>query len=209
MSVARHKSQNDPENGAKDVVKDVVEIVVKPVDPRVARTREQIDAAFVAMLHRRTYVGIRVGEIARKAGVGRATFYAHYATKHELLQSQLRRIVCPMIVATHDRACPIDATALFAHLTASPRIYHGLMSGDSGPLAQRMLLTCFEERLRELASMQDDRGAGGEIVPDGLADRFIASSLLTLVSWCIEVRSTRTPLELQRVYAVLIGGLKD
>ena len=160
------------------------------------------------MLHRRTYDGIRVGDIARKAGVGRATFYAHYATKHDLLQSQLRRIVCPMIVATHDRACPIDATALFAHLTASPRIYHGLMSGDSGPLAQRMLLACFEERLRELVSMDVDRHIAGAIVPDGLADRFIASSLLTLVSWCIEVRSTRTPPELQRVYAALIGGLK-
>lgn len=205
MPVARHKSKNDPENAAKVVV----EVVVKPVDLRVARTREQIDAAFVAMLHRRAYDGIRVGDIARKAGVGRATFYAHYATKHDLLQSQLRRIVCPMIVATHERACPIDATALFAHLTASPRIYHGLMSGDSGPLAQRMLLTCFEERLRELGSMEGDRRVGGAIVPDGLADRFIASSLLTLVSWCIEVRSTRTPPELQRVYAALIGGLKD
>ena len=153
MPVARHKSKNDPENavkqGVQDVVKDAVKGIVKPVDLRVARTRGQIDAAFVAMLHRRAYVGIRVGDIARKAGVGRATFYAHYATKHDLLQSQLRRIVCPMIVATHDSACPIDATALFAHLAASPRIYHGLMTGDSGPLVQRMLLTCFEERLRE------------------------------------------------------------
>ena len=205
MPVARQKSKIDPESAGNDIVK----AVGKPVDVRVARTREQIDAAFVAMLHRRTYVGIRVGDIARKAGVGRATFYAHYATKHDLLQSQLRRIVCPMIVATRDRACPIDATALFAHLAASPRIYHGLMSGDSGPLAQRMLLTCFEERLRELGSTQGDRGIGGALVPDGLADRFIASSLLTLVSWCIEVRDTRTPADLQRVYAALIGGLKD
>lgn len=197
MPVARHKSKN------------VAETAVKPLDPRAARTREQIDAAFVAMLHRRTFAGIRVGDIARKAGVGRATFYAHYATKDDLLQSQLRRIVCPMIVATHDRACPIDATALFAHLAASPRIYHGLMTGDSGPLVQRMLLACFEERLRELAPTPGDRGGAGAIVPDGLADRFIAASLLTLVGWCVEIGSTRTPAELQRVYAALIRGGTD
>lgn len=195
MAVARHKSEN------------VAERTADPVDVRVVRTREQIDAAFVAMLHRRAYAGIRVGDIARKAGVGRATFYAHYATKHELLQSQLRRIVCPMIVATPEPQCPLDVTALFAHLAASPRIYHGLMTGDAAPLVQRMLLTCFEERLREL--LPDVRSPAEAIVPKALADRFIASSLLTLVRWCVETRSTRPAAELQLVYAALIRGLKQ
>jgi len=204
MPVARHKSNNGAENGA--------ESVEKRLDQRVARTREQIDAAFVAMLHRRTYDGIRVGDITRKAGVGRATFYAHYATKHDLLQSQLRRIVCPMIVATivttDDRACAIDATALFAHLAVSPRIYHGLMTGGSGPLVQRMLLTCFEQRLQQLLPTPGDRNVCDAVVPDALADRFIASSLLTLVGWCIESRSTQTPAEMQAIYAALVRGLK-
>ena len=186
-----------------------MENAVKAVDLRVARTREQIDAAFVAMLHRRTYDGIRVGDITRKAGVGRATFYAHFATKHDLLRSQLRRIVCPMIVATDDHACPIDAKALFAHLEASARIYHGLMTGDSAPVVQRMLLACFEERLQQLQPKQGDRAAGDPILPDGLADRVIASTLLTLVSWRIEVGSTLTPAELQRIFAALNRGLKD
>lgn len=201
MVVARHKSKNVAENVMGDGV--------KPLDARVARTREQIDAAFVAILHRRAYDGIRVGDITRKAGVGRATFYAHYATKHDLLQSQLRRIVCPMIVATRDSACPIDATALFAHLDASPRIYHGLMTGGSAPVVQRMLLTCFEERLQQLQATQGDRSGGEENVPDGLANRFIASTLLTLVGWRIEAGSTLTPAELQRIYAALVRGLKS
>ena len=203
MPVARHKSKNVAETGAESRPEDAA----KPVDQRVARTREQIDAAFVAMLHRRTYDGIRVGDITRKAGVGRATFYAHYATKHDLLQSQLRRIVCPMIVATDERACPIDATVLFAHLAVSPRIYHGLMTGGSGPLVQRMFLTCFEERLQQLVPTQGDRCVGDANVPAGLSDRFIASSLLTLVAWCIETRSTRSPAASQAIYAALIRGL--
>lgn len=188
-------------------MQDIPAGVTRAVDQRVARTRGQIDAAFVAMLHRRAYDGIRVGDITRKAGVGRATFYAHYPAKHDLLQSQLRRIVCPMIVATEQRACPIDATALFAHLSASPRIYHGLMTGASAALVQRMLLTCFEQRLRELRPMERDHGDGGTVVPGGLADRFIASTLLAMVSWCIETRSIQAAAELQAIYAVLIGGL--
>ena len=201
MVVAKHKSKN--------VVKVATKIAVKPVDQRVARTRSQIDTAFVAMLHRRTYDGIRVGDITRKAGVGRATFYAHYATKHDLLQSQLRRIVCPMLVATDDRTCPIDAMALFAHLAASPRIYHGLMTGGSGPVVQQMLLTCIEERLQQLLPTQSGRGAVDPIVPDGLADRFIAASLLTLVRWCVETPSSRTAAETQAIYAALIRGCRN
>ena len=201
MGVAKHKSKN--------VVESAAESAAKPVDQRVARTRSQIDTAFVAMLHRRTYDGIRVGDITRKAGVGRATFYAHYATKHDLLQSQLRRIVCPMIVATDDRACPIDATAMFAHLAASPRIYHGLMTGDSGPVVQRMLMTCIEERLQQLLSSQNRRNNVDTIVPDGLADRLIAASLLTLVCWCVETPSNRTAAETQAIYAALIRGLRN
>src|SRR5512143_2071165 len=100
MPVARHKSKNVPEHASDSVP--------ATVDQRVARTRDLLDAAFVALLHRRTYEAIRVGDIVRKAGVGRATFYAHYATKHDLLQSQLRRIVFPMIVAAEDGAGLID-----------------------------------------------------------------------------------------------------
>jgi AcrR family transcriptional regulator len=196
MPVDKQKSKNVSKNDADRV------------DQRVARTRDHLDTAFVAMLHRRAYDGIRVGDIARKAGVGRATFYAHYATKHDLLQSQLRRIVGPMIVATGDPACPLDATALFAHLSASPRIYQGLMAGGSGPLVQQMLLACFEERLQQFAPTQAEQDVADVIVPCGLADRFIASSLLTLVSWCVEMQTTQAPKETQEIYAALIGGAR-
>lgn len=178
----------------------------KPVDLRVARTRAQIDAAFVAMLHRRSYDGIRVGDITRKAGVGRATFYAHYATKHDLLQSQLRRIVCPMITPTTHGDCPVDATALFKHLADSPLIYRGLMAGVSGPAVQRMLLTCFEERLQQLLADSFSNDEHLPTIPRALVERFIASSLLTLASWTVEFPGERTAGETQTIYATLIGG---
>ena len=200
MPVARHKSKTVPEPASA--------AAQTTVDQRVARTRDLLDGAFVALLHRRSYEAIRVGDITRKAGVGRATFYAHYATKHDLLESQLRRIVFPMIVVGAEGDCPVDATALFAHVAASPRIYQGLTSGSTGPLVQRMLLRCFEARLQQLLRAQDRRPDAAAGVPDALALHFVASALLTLVNWCIETQATQAPGNTQRVYATLIGGVR-
>lgn len=180
MPVAKHLSKSVPERGGE------------PSDQRAIRTRESIDTAFVALLHRRSYDNIRVGDITRKADVGRATFYAHYATKHDLLQSQLRRIVSPMItLPPGEPVCRTDATALFAHIAASPRIYQGLIAGTTAPVVQRMLLRCFEERLQQLAQAQ--RTPDGAHLPAGLTLHFIASTTLTLVSWHIETQATQTP----------------
>ena len=68
----------------------------KKKDERVVRSRKRLDAAFVELLHRRAYGNMRVSDIAKKAGVGRATFYAHYPSKDHLLRSQFDRFVAPM-----------------------------------------------------------------------------------------------------------------
>src|SRR5438552_2594273 len=110
MVFTKHKSASvskSPRDRMKDGTKK---------DQRVVRTRKRVDAAFVELLHRRAYGNIRVSDITRKAGVGRATFYAHYSSKDDLLRSQFNRIVAPMLVMTPGDACPLDATALFAHL---------------------------------------------------------------------------------------------
>jgi AcrR family transcriptional regulator len=113
MPLTKHKSANvskvEPKNANRD--------------RRVVHTRKQIDAAFVDLLHRRSYGNIRVSDITKKAGVGRATFYAHYASKDDLLMSQFQRIVAPMLAATPQDACPLNAVAFLAHVKGAPRIY--------------------------------------------------------------------------------------
>src|SRR5579862_7625481 len=118
-------------------------------DERVIRSRKQIDAAFVELLHRRAYGNIRVSDITRKAGVGRATFYAHYASKDELLRSQFTCIVDPMLALMSDKSCQIDATAFFTHVLSSVRIYKALIGGPESGVAPTVLRDCFEERVRQ------------------------------------------------------------
>jgi|SRR5208283_4012306 len=175
-------------------------------DRRVLRTRQQLDSAFVELLHRRSYGNIRVSDITRKAGVGRATFYAHYASKDDLLMSQFRRIVAPMLIATPRDACPLDATHFFAHVTGSARIYKALMGSEAGK-APRILRECIEQRVRQSLGAGDAQlGSVSADVRPTIISRFVATSLLAVIECSIEGKAGESPESLQLIFSKLAGG---
>ncbi len=72
------------------------------LDPRVRRTRKLIEDAFRSLLQESAYEKISVGDVADRATVNRATFYAHFEDKRHLATTLVRG--------------DLEA-ALFAHLT--------------------------------------------------------------------------------------------
>lgn len=60
------------------------------MDPRVRRTRGLLEDALRSLLAERSYDAISVGDIAERATVNRATFYAHYEDKRHLATSLVR-----------------------------------------------------------------------------------------------------------------------
>jgi AcrR family transcriptional regulator len=60
-------------------------------DPRVKRTRQLLLQAFISLLEERhTIHSIGVADIAERATVNRATFYAHFEDKYALLEVWMR-----------------------------------------------------------------------------------------------------------------------
>ena len=60
-------------------------------DPRVLRTRKLIGEAFLAVLTEKGFEDLSVQDVADRAGINRATFYAHYADKYALLAEWIRK----------------------------------------------------------------------------------------------------------------------
>jgi AcrR family transcriptional regulator len=65
--------------------------VVNDSDPRVQRTRQLLLQAFMSLVQEKKHIhSISVQEIAERATVNRATFYAHFEDKYALVESWLR-----------------------------------------------------------------------------------------------------------------------
>ena len=59
-------------------------------DPRVTRTRELIEQSFYELLMEKSLHTLTIGEIAKRARINRATFYAHFEDKYALYRHVVR-----------------------------------------------------------------------------------------------------------------------
>src|SRR5437588_12966056 len=65
-------------------------LVEKRVDPRVKRTRQLLQRAFLELFAEKGMASISIQDITDRATVNRATFYAHFPDKYALLDSIVR-----------------------------------------------------------------------------------------------------------------------
>jgi AcrR family transcriptional regulator len=65
---------------------------VKRVDPRVVRTRKLLEQAFIELMDEKGFQEMTIQDISERATVNRATFYAHFEDKYDMLDSFIRQI---------------------------------------------------------------------------------------------------------------------
>ncbi|MEV1080143.1 TetR/AcrR family transcriptional regulator [Streptomyces sp. NPDC050211] len=115
-----------------------------PEDPRAARTRARLREALLAECAERPLAEVGVAALVRRAGVGRATFYVHYADLEALAVDACADVVRDAVDALHawrGRPNPVHApTALlefFAGLAPHAALYRALLTpGGGGPLGR-------------------------------------------------------------------------
>jgi AcrR family transcriptional regulator len=81
-------------------------LVEKRVDPRVKRTRQLIQQAFMELFAEKGMASISIQDITDHATVNRATFYAHFPDKYALLDSIIRESFQQML-AQHLSPAPV------------------------------------------------------------------------------------------------------
>ncbi|MFJ8436950.1 TetR family transcriptional regulator [Kitasatospora sp. NPDC094019] len=115
-----------------------------PEDPRAARTRARLREALLAECAEQPLAAIGVAAVVRRAGVGRATFYVHYADLEALAVDACADVVREAVDALHawrglpDPAAPPPALGAFlAALLPHADLYRSLLTpGGGGPLGQ-------------------------------------------------------------------------
>jgi AcrR family transcriptional regulator len=174
----------------------------RDLDARAIRTRASIDQAFVALLFTRAYIAIRVSDICKKADVGRATFYAHYKSKDELLQSQLARIIMPMLRPCSGPPWLLDCRDFFAHVRSAPQLFRSIMSGGEGSGA-RAVRAALEDRLDQVLINHLPPSSN---LPAPLVKRFVISTLIAVALHSLQPGVVSSGDEMQRQFEKLVGA---
>ncbi|MFE0451241.1 TetR/AcrR family transcriptional regulator [Streptomyces sp. NPDC058914] len=138
---------------------------VEAGDPRAARTRARLRAALLEECAERPLEEVGVAALVRRAGVGRATFYVHYADLEALAVDACADVVREAVEALHawkGRPDPVRAPAalaeFFASLTPHRALYRTLLTpGGGGPLGRVLHrdLRAYSLRERERAGAAD------------------------------------------------------
>jgi AcrR family transcriptional regulator len=161
-------------------------------DRRVLRTRKALGAALVELMRERNFHDISVDRLLTRAGVGRATFYAHFRDKHDLLFSDAERFLelFEEYFLAHERGRRVAPVAeLFSHVAEFAWFERAL--GEAGlrdaiyDLFMGHLARMIERRLDAL-DLRPARGA----LSHRLMSRLFAGALIEMLNWWTE-RDTR------------------
>ncbi|GGQ77836.1 TetR/AcrR family transcriptional regulator [Streptomyces asoensis] len=134
-------------------------------DPRAARTRARLRSALLEECAQRPLEEVGVAALVRRAGIGRATFYVHYADLEDLAVDACADVVREAVEALHawrGRPDPVRAPAalaeFFGSLAPHAGLYRTLLApGGGGPLGRVLHrdLRAYSLRERERAGAAD------------------------------------------------------
>ena len=176
------------------------------MDRRSARTRRALHEALISLILRKGYDAITVQEIIDKADIGRATFYAHYRGKEDLLRggfdalrAELRGAALSKRGAGQDGPLAFSL-AMFEHACAYRDVYRAMVGGRGGVVAIHEIRRVLSEMVKEELSVFQDDGA----VSRELALHFVVSTFLTVLTWCLERKSKLAPSEVDAMFRRLV-----
>jgi AcrR family transcriptional regulator len=155
--------------------------LTKRVDARVAASRRALHGAIVRLTLEHGWDAVTVRDVCRLAGVGRSTFYAHFADKEELLVGGLDDVREALRGVATGRAFAF-LPGLLAHVDDSRRLFRAVIGKHSGLAVQRR----FRAVVLDLVRDELDRVAISD--PYGVVARYVAGALVELLVWWVDAR---------------------
>ncbi len=178
-----------------------------PIDRRVVRTRAALADALVALIRRKDYERITVEDILAEAGVGRATFYAHFRSKDDLLHRSLDRLRALLVAALEgsaDAPFPRDMSwspsrTLFEHVAHFADVRAALAEGRGAAILHAALREAIAAFLRPVVPAEVG-GLPRELVVQDLVARVDAT-----LRWWLEHRPAMKAEEAHALFERLLA----
>jgi len=165
----------------------------KRPDRRVARTRQMLRDALMALMMEQGYDAVTIQDITDRANLGRATFYLHYKDKEELLIESMESTVNRFIERMQEY--PLEqwafpdggpASQVFEYAREHAKLYRIIMSGHGGLKVSKRLHELIANNTQKLIELHVARTGVDPQLPIDFLCNYFAGALLALVFWWLE-----------------------
>lgn len=178
------------------------------MDKRQQKTRKNIFEAFSVLLSKKSYNHITVQEIIDSANICRSTFYAHFETKDELLNSMCNQIFGHIFSDVsgaekgHDfskgnKTLSGKLTHLLYHLKEQQADIVSLLSGESSDIFMRYFKVYLEQLFSEYELTADLQ------IPKDFITNHYVSSFAEAVKWWVHENMNSAPEIIVEYYVAL------
>jgi AcrR family transcriptional regulator len=169
-----------------------MELHPKAPDRRVQRTRETLLEALGELLMECGYERITIQNIIDRAGVGRATFYAHFESKDDLLACSLSRLRDLLRVprGTGARERFAFTRPFFEHLLSHRRIYLMTVCREDEITVERLVRQMLTDFVRAEVTTRHVPTPG-----EALAIQYVVGALWSTLVWWMDHGQALSPAE--------------
>lgn len=171
--------------------------MARKVDRRVQRTRQLLREALLSLVREKGFEALSVQDIIDRANVGRATFYAHFDNKEDLLLSgfdglraslkELQRQALSRGDAADERLFAFSHE-LFAHANEHRDVFRAMVGDRSVALIQQVFHKMLVDLVRDDVKAMLSRSNRGS-VPAETVVQFAAGGLFGLLMWWLDGRA--------------------
>ena len=182
---------------------------MKRQDRRIQRTRQLLEAALLSLIKEKDFDAISVQEIIDRANVGRATFYAHYENKEDLIESGFDGLLTTLRERQREARLHEGgenerlfafSRHLLAHADEHRDIFPAMVSKRGGAFIQHLLRNLLVKVVRDDVKTMASHGCPA---PAEAIVQFIAGGLFGLMMWWLSSKKRLSVEEVDGVFRQL------
>lgn len=180
------------------------------IDPRVKRTRQLLVQALMELVEEKPLDHITVADIAARAEVNRATFYAHFEDKNALMNAMVRDNFQARLDAKLPDA-PTLTTDNLRLLLLTTCEYLGEFINHCTPVRRfgehAIMFVALQHHMEELLTDWIRRSGGS--APEAIVQTTSWAIWGTVFQWARAGRKLPAERLIEQIMAMLQGGLRD
>jgi len=180
------------------------------IDRRVARTRAALHRALLSLIATKGYEAVTVGDICKRANVGRSTFYDHYTNKDNLMRGGLGNLR-GMLLKKNSRTPPSKnagnrglafSLPMLEHARAHAHLHRMLLGNRGGAIALDTIRNILSEAVRSELVASSGRGST-DGVPRELIVQYLVGAYMAVVSWWLDRGAKLAPERIDAMFQSL------